>query len=83
MKRQQEILTRLLESEKAEMKREQEERRESNEGKDIPRPDPAKFFDSIGLPSKETELIHTIPPSFRNYYRNKVNSYFIQIPASE
>mgnify|MGYP000843912834 CR=1 FL=1 len=82
MKRQQDILTRLLESEKAEMKREQEERRESNEGKDIPRPDPAKYFDSIGLPSKETELIHTIPPSFRNYYRNKVNSYYIHIPSS-
>lgn len=81
MKRQQEILTRLLESEKAEMKREQEERRESNEGKEMPKPDPAKYFDSIGLPSKETELIKTIPPSLRDYYRNKVNSYFIQIPS--
>ena len=83
MERQAEILTRLLESEKAEMKRDQEERRESNEAKDIPKPDPAKYFDSIGLPSKETELIHTIPPSFRTYYRNKVNSYFIQIPSSK
>ncbi|HLN53612.1 MAG TPA: DUF4175 family protein [Lentimicrobium sp.] len=81
MKRQQEILTRLLESEKAEMKREQEERRESNEGKELPKPDPAKYFDSIGIPSKETELIKTIPPSLKDYYRNKVNSYFIQIPG--
>jgi hypothetical protein len=83
MKRQQEILTRLLESEKAELKREQEEKRESTEGKELPKPDPAKYFDSIGLPSKETELINTIPPSFRSYYRNKVNSYFIQIPSSK
>lgn len=82
MKRQEEILTRLLESEKAEMKREQEEKRESTEGKDIPKPDPAKYFDSLGLPSRETELIKSIPPSLRNYYRNKVNSYFIQIPHS-
>jgi hypothetical protein len=81
MNRQQEILTRLLESEKAEMKREQEDKRESNEGKEMPKPDPAKYFDSIGIPSKETELLNTIPPSFRNYYRNKVNSYFIQIPS--
>ncbi len=81
IKRQQEILTRLLESEKAEMKREQEERRESNEGKELPKPDPAKYFDSIGLPSKETELIKTIPPSLKDYYKNKVNSYFIQMPA--
>jgi len=83
MKRQQEILTRLLESEKAEMKRELDEKRESNEGKDIPKPDPAKYFDSIGIPSRETELINTIPPSFRSYYRNKVNSYFIQMPQSK
>lgn len=83
MERQQEILTRLLESEKAELKREQEEKRESNEGKDLPKPDPAKYFDKLGLPSKETELINTIPPSFRNYYRNKVNSYFIQIPGNK
>lgn len=82
LKRQQEILTRLLESEKAEMKREQDEKRESNEGKELPKPDPAKYFDSIGLPSKETELINTIPPSLRSYYRNKVNSYFIQIPST-
>jgi hypothetical protein len=81
MRRQEEILTRLLESEKAEMQREQEERRESNEGRDIPRPDPASFFDSIGLPSRETELLRTIPPSFKNYYRNKVNEYFISIPG--
>ncbi len=82
MKRQEEILTRLLESEKAEMKREQEEKRESTEGKEIPKPDPAKYFDSLGLPAKETELIKSIPPSLRYYYRNKVNSYFIQIPTN-
>lgn len=83
MERQQEILTRLLESEKAEMKREQEERRESNEGKELPKEDPAKYFDSIGIPSREIELIHNIPPSFRSYYKNKTNSYFMQIPATK
>jgi hypothetical protein len=82
LQRQEEILTRLLESEKAEMKREQEERRESNEGNDIQRPDPARFFEQNGLPSKETELLRTIPPSMNNYYRNKANEYFISIPGS-
>jgi hypothetical protein len=81
MRRQQDILTRLLESEKAELQREQEERRESNEGRELPKPDPAKFFDTMGLPGKETELLKTVPPSFRNYYRNKVNEYFISIPV--
>lgn len=83
IQRQEQILTRLLESEKAEMKREQEERRESNEGNDIPRPDPARFFEQKGLPSKETELLRTIPPSMNNYYRNKANEYFISIPDSK
>ncbi len=83
MRRQQDILTRLLESEKADMQREQEEKRESNEGKDLPKPDPASFFDSIGLPGRETELLRTIPPSLKNYYRNKVNEYFISIPTQE
>ncbi|GAB1404585.1 ATPase [Lentimicrobium sp.] len=82
MRRQQEILTRLLESEKAEMQREKEEKRESNEAKDIPRPDPATFFDSIGLPSRETELLRTIPPALKVYYRDKVNAYFTIIPLN-
>ena len=82
MRRQQEILTRLLESEKAEMQREKEEKRESTEGRDIPKPDPATYFDSIGLPSRETELLRTIPPSLKGYYRDKVNAYFISIPIN-
>ena len=82
MQRQQEILTRLLESEKAEMKRDQEERRESNQGRDLPKPDPAKYFDNPALPVRETELLRTIPPALREYYRNKVNEYFLNIPGS-
>ncbi|MBW6491467.1 MAG: DUF4175 family protein [Lentimicrobium sp.] len=81
MRRQEEILTRLLESEKAEMQREQEERRESNEARDIKRPDPSIFFKQKGLPTQETELLRTIPPSMNNYYRNKANEYFISIPG--
>lgn len=82
MRRQEEILTRLLESEKAEMQREKEEKRESTEARDIPKPDPATFFDSIGIPSRETELLRTIPPSLKGYYRDKVNAYFINIPLN-
>ncbi|MCB9016931.1 MAG: hypothetical protein H6541_14180 [Lentimicrobiaceae bacterium] len=82
MQRQQEILTRLLESEKAELKRDQEERRESNQGRDLPKPDPAKYFENPALPVRETELLRTIPPTLRDYYRNKVNEYFLNIPGT-
>ncbi|MFH1120206.1 MAG: DUF4175 family protein [Bacteroidota bacterium] len=83
MRRQEEILTRMLESEKAEMQREQEDRRESNQGRDLPKPDPASFFNQMGIPSRETELLRTIPPSLRVYYKNKVNEYFISIPPGK
>ncbi len=74
--RQQDILTRLLESEKAERQREQDEKRESNEGKDVPRPDNARFEEYLKLKMRETELLKTIPPSLNPFYRNLVNSYF-------
>lgn len=74
--RQQDILTRLLESEKAERQREQDEKRESNEGKDVPRPDNARFEEYLKLKMRETELLKTIPPSLNLFYRNLVNSYF-------
>ena len=75
MKRQQEILTRLLESEKAEREREQEERRESNEAKDIYRT-PPQFEEFKKMKMRETELLKTIPPGFTGFYKNLVNSYF-------
>jgi len=82
MLRQQEILTRMLESEKAEMQREQEERRESTQGRELPKPDPATFFNSMGIQSRETELLRTVPPSLRLYYKNKVNEYFLNMPLA-
>lgn len=75
MKRQEDILTRLLESEKAEREREQEERRESNEARDIYRT-PPQFTEFMKMKGRETELLKTIPPGFRGFYKNLVNSYF-------
>ncbi len=75
LNRQQDILTRLLESEKAEKEREQEQKRESFEGKDMSRSSP-QFEEYKKAKTKETELLKTIPPSFNNFYKNLVNSYF-------
>jgi hypothetical protein len=75
LKRQQEILTRLLESEKAERQREEEQRRESQEAQDINR-NPPQFEEYKKLQLKETELLKTIPPGFTGFYKNLVNSYF-------
>jgi hypothetical protein len=76
MKRQQDILTRLLEHEKAEREREQDNKRLSNEGRDQPPPDPAKFFDYQRRKAREAELLRTVPPGLKPYYRDRVNTYF-------
>jgi len=75
--RQQEIETRLLESEKALLQREQDEKRESTEAKDIFFNNPSKFFEYKKLKEKETEMIRTVPPSLKPFYKSKVNAYFL------
>ena len=76
IKRQQEILTKLLEHEKAEMEREMQEQRESKEAKNQKYSNPNQFFKYNNLKSKEEELLKTVPPSFKIFYKNKVNEYF-------
>ncbi|MCW3071958.1 MAG: hypothetical protein JWO44_1848 [Bacteroidetes bacterium] len=76
MKRQQEILTRLLESEKAEKEREMDEKRQSNEAKNENFSNPNEFLEYNKLKQKETELLKTVPPSLNPFYKAKVNQYF-------
>lgn len=76
MRRQQDIMTRLLEHEKAERERELDQKRTSNEGRDQPPPDPARFFEQQRRKARETELLRTVPPGLKPYYRDRVNAYF-------
>jgi hypothetical protein len=74
--RQQEILTRLLESEKAEKEREMDEKRQSNEAKNENFSNPNEFLEYNSLKQKETELLKTVPPSLNPFFKTKVNQYF-------
>ncbi len=74
--RQQQIMTRLLQSEKAEMQREQDEQRQSTQAKDHPRSIPPAYIEQELKKHKETELYKTIPPTLNRFYRDKVNAYF-------
>ncbi|MHC1706753.1 MAG: DUF4175 family protein [Bacteroidales bacterium] len=74
--RQKEILSRLLESEKALREREKEERRESTEAKNQLYSNPKNFFEYNKIKSKETELLKTMPPTLKPFYKNKVSAYF-------
>lgn len=76
MRRQQEILTRLLESEKAEQEREEDEQRKSNESNNQNLSNPSRFLEYKRLKEKELEMLNSVPPSLTPYYKEKVNSYF-------
>jgi len=77
IKRQQQIMTRMLEHEKAEMEREKEQRRQSREGKDLyHQPSPSDLEKIKKLQDKNLELLRTVPPTLSPYYKSKVDDYF-------
>lgn len=73
--RQQEIVTRLLESERAERERKQEEIRESKESKSKKISNPEEIFEYKSINLKQVEMLNTVPPSLKPYYKQKVNQY--------
>jgi hypothetical protein len=79
MQRQQQIMTRLLESERAEMQREKEEKREAKQGQEKQRTIPPELINEKMKQKNELELYKTIPPSLNYFYKNKANNYFNQI----
>ncbi len=74
--RQKEILTRLLESEKALMERGYEEKRESKSGKDEDSSNKIRFDEYNKTKLKEIELLKSADPSLKFYYKEKANQYF-------
>ncbi len=77
IRRQQQIMSRMLEHEKAEMEREKEERRQSREGKDIyHQPSPSDLEKIKKLQDKNMELFRSVPPTLSPYYKSKVDEYF-------
>jgi len=74
--RQQKIVTRLLESEKAMMERDREEKREANEARFENYRNPEEFIKYKKLPTNDVELMKRVQPSFKLYYKRKVNQYF-------
>lgn len=76
IKRQQQIQSRLLEAEKAEQQREQDQQRESHAGNDVP-PGYIKALQEYRQANeKQTEQVKTIPPALNFYYKLKIKSYF-------
>jgi hypothetical protein len=77
--RQQDIMTRLLEHDKAQREQDFDDKRKSNEAINQEYSNPTEYLEYKLKKEKELELLKTIPPSLKPYYKNKVNEYFEQI----
>ena len=76
--RQKNILTRLLESEKALMERGFEEKRESQAGKNENFGNKIRFEEYTKQKLKQIELLRAVDPIYKKYYKDKANEYFNQ-----
>ena len=76
LKRQQDIVTRLLKHENAERQREQDNKRKSTESINATVSAPADYKKYIKDRKREIEMLKTTPPSLKPYYKEKVNEYF-------
>ena len=80
IERQEEIKIKLLELDKASKEQEEEEKREAKESSDDYKKNNSVLFEEyLQIKKGETELLKTIPPNLKPYYKNKVNEYFKSI----
>ncbi|WP_246223763.1 DUF4175 family protein [Fulvivirga kasyanovii] len=76
IKRQRQILTRLLEAENAMRERELDEERKGETAKDYEKALPKAFEEYFKMKEQEIELLKTVPPKLYPYYKKEVNEYF-------
>lgn len=79
IKRQQDILTRLLESKKALNERGFEEKRESKSAKDFNYSNQKRIDEYNQQKLKQVELLRSVDPLYRKYYKDKAAAYFNRV----
>jgi hypothetical protein len=77
--RQQQILTRLLEHERAEIERELDEKRVGETAKSNQVSNPDEIFEYNRLRNRDIEMIRNVPPSFRPHYKSISEMYFLNV----
>lgn len=75
-KRQQDILTRLLENEKAEREREYDNERKAERPKETEVKLPPAMEEYLEKRKGQVEMFKTVSPSLKPYYKNLVEEYF-------
>ncbi|MBR1799335.1 MAG: hypothetical protein IJ761_05495 [Bacteroidales bacterium] len=79
LQRQQQITTRMLEHENADLQREKDNQRESREANGLySQPSPAELQKNKQAIGNTTSPLLSLPPNFTPFYRKKANSYFYQ-----
>lgn len=76
LERQKDLMVRLLEAEKAEMTRGEDNKRKSKVGQQNLATTPPALEEYLKQKSQEVEWLRTIPLELDPYYRDRVNDYF-------
>lgn len=76
MKRQQEIMTRLLEAEKADRQREKDEKRKAERTSEKNRKFPPSLEEYIKKREAEIDQVKTVSPALKPYYKFLVEQYY-------
>ncbi|NQZ74972.1 MAG: hypothetical protein HRT61_02520 [Ekhidna sp.] len=79
--RQKQIITKMLEAEKAQRNQEMDEEREGQQPSTISREIPPGFEKYLELKRKEIELLKTIPIELNQFYKKEVNDYFRRLSS--
>jgi hypothetical protein len=79
IRRQKDILTRLLEAEKSMREQNMDEERKGETAKEYQKEIPRAFEEYLRLKEKEVELLKTVPPKLYPYYKKEVSEYFKRI----
>ncbi|GAB3322756.1 hypothetical protein GCM10027299_18420 [Larkinella ripae] len=75
IKRQQDVLVRLLESEKAMKEQEEDMQRKAESAKPVMRKPPPQYEQLVKDKQKQVELLRSVPPDFSPFYKREVDSY--------
>ena len=76
LERQKEMLTRLLEADRAERQREFDNQREAQNARDKSRDFPPALDEYIKKRESEIDFYKTVSPSLKPYYKFLVESYY-------
>ena len=83
LRRQQQIMTRMLEAEKSMRERELDSKREAKSATQYEKMLPRAFEDYVNQREKEIELLKTVPPKLVPFFKLEVGEYFDRIKQSQ